>query len=282
MTTLQAQKLADDFIFLEGPKWRDGHLWTSDVFDHKVYAIAPDGSRRIVCEVPNRPSGLGFLPNGTLIIVSALDKKLLRLDGDKTSVYADLSQHAAGPVNDFAVDAAGRIYVGNFGYDYDAGEQPRPTVLHRVDPDGTVSIAAEDIEFPNGSVVINNGQTLIVAETWVGRLTAFDLSPDGKLSNRRVFADLGHRQPDGICADAEGAIWTGCFNTGEFVRVLDGGEITDTIAFDGRGISCALGGDDGHQLFLTAVLGPVSDIAAGLRKCALYTAQVSVPAVASH
>ena len=279
MKSHHTQKVTDDFIFLEGAKWSEGRLWASDVFDHKVYSIAPDGRRGLVCEVPNRPSGLGFLPDGTLIIVSALDKKLLQLDGDKTSVYADLSDLAPGAVNDFAVDGRGRLYVGDFGYDYDHGEAPRPTMLYRVDTDGKASVVADNVEFPNGSVVINEDRTLIVAETWVGRLTAFDLSVDGKLTNRRIFANLGERQPDGICADAEGAIWTACFNTGEFLRVLDGGEITHRIAIDGRGITCALGGESGHELFLSTYLGPVSDLVAGLRKCALFKTEVDVPAL---
>jgi len=277
MIDLQAQFFADDFIFLEGPKWRERHLWVSDVFDHCVYAISADGHRRRICEV-DRPAGLGFLPDGTLIIVDQKARRLLRLDGDTTSEYADLSRYAAGYVNDFAVDAKGRIYVGNFGYDYDAGELPKTTSLHRVDPEGTISTVATGVDFPNGSVVVNGERTLIVAETWVGRLTAFDLNEEGELSNRRIFAELGERQPDGICADAEGAVWVGCFNTGEFIRVLDGGRITHRLQFEGRAISCALGGVDGRQLFLSTYLGSVDDIVAGKRKGTLFMTKVHVPA----
>lgn len=273
-----AIRLAEDFIFLEGPKWRDGHLWVSDVFDHKVYRIDAEGRREVVSTVPHRPSGLGFLPDGTPIVVSSKDFRLYRIDGAEIVEYADLSPHVVADVNDFGVDAAGRLYVGNFGYDYDAGEARRPTVLHRVDPDGTISIAAEDLEFPNGIVVTDGGRTLVVAETWAGRLTAFDLSPDGTLSNRRVFADLGERNPDGICADAEGAIWVACFNTGEFLRVCEGGEITDRIVFDGCGVSCVLGGPDGHTLFCTVFCGPVEDLIALKRKAAVFAVRVPVPA----
>ena len=272
-----ATLLAEDFIFLEGPKWRDGSLWVSDVFDHKVYRIGATGTRELVCEVPNRPSGLGFLPDGTPIVVSSKDFRLYRIDGSRIVEYADLTSHVGGHVNDFTVDHAGRIFVGNFGYDYDAGEPKKTTQIHRVDPDGRISIAATEVEFPNGMVIIG-GKTLVVAETWRGRLTAFDLGPDGILSNGRIFANLGDRQPDGICADAEGAIWAGCFNTGEFLRIKDGGEITDRIAFDGCGVSCVIGGADGHTLFCTVYRGPVADLVAGKRKAAVFTLGVATPA----
>ncbi len=273
-----ATLLADDFIFLEGPKWRDGKLWVSDVFDHKVYRISPSGWRELVCEVPNRPSGLGFLPDGTPIVVSSKDFRLYRIEGSKIVEYADLTAYVRGHVNDFAVDHAGRVFVGNFGYDYDGGEAPMETVIHRVDPDGRISIAASGVEFPNGMVIIKGGKTLVAAETWRGKLTAFNLSPDGVLSNKRTFADLSPRQPDGLCADAEGAIWAGCFNTGEFLRVLDGGEVTDRIIFEGSGVSCVIGGPDDHTLFCTVYCGPVADLIAQKRKAAVFTLPVPVGA----
>lgn len=277
----QARRFVDDFKFLEAPKWRDGRLYVSDVFDGRVYAIDTSGDRQVVCEVPGRPGGLGFLPDGRLIVASAMDRRLLAVDGDETRVYADLSAQAAGPVNDFAVDTRGRIYVGNFGYDFHAGEPARATPIHRVDPDGTITAVADGLEFPNGSVIINDGRTLIVAETWVGRITAFDLDAEGLLSNRRVFADLGERQPDGLCADAAGAIWVGCYNTGEFLRVLDGGMITDRLQFEGSAISCTLGSADGRTLFMTTYLGSGNEIAAGLRKSAVFTTAVEVPGPSS-
>lgn len=274
----KAEKLAENFIFLEGAKWRDERLWVSDVFDHKVYCLGLNGEREKIADVPNRPSGLGFLPDGTPIVASSKDFRLYRIAEAGIEEYADLTPHVGGHVNDFTVDHAGRIYVGNFGYDYDGGEAVRSTHIHRVDPDGAISIVASDIEFPNAMAIINNGRTLVVAETWRGKLTAFDLSPDGGLSNRRTFADLGPRQPDGICADAEGAIWTGCFNTGEFLRVKDGGEITDRVAFDGCGVACVIGGPDRHTLFCTVYCGPVEDLVAGKRKAAVFTVKVAVGA----
>lgn len=270
---------AEDFIFLEAPRWRENKLWVSDVFDHAVYALGVDGNRRKVCHVPHRPSGLGFLPDGTAIVVSSKDRKLMRIDGDSITEYANLSAIATGDVNDFAVDRHGRIYVGNFGYDYDAGAPKALTELHRVDRDGSISVAATGLEFPNGAVIINGGKTLVVAETWAGRLTAFDIDDQGKLDGRRLFADLGTREPDGICGDAAGAIWVGCFNTGEFLRVLDGGAITDTIPFAGRGVSCTLGGADDRQLFCTVYRGTVDELVAGKRNAAVFAVQVDVPGV---
>lgn len=275
----KARLFAEGFKFLEAPKWHDGSLWLSDVFDLKLYRLYENGEREVVCDVPHRPSGQGFLPDGRHIVVSAKDRRLYEVTEDALRVHADLSKHAPGYLNDFAVDSAGRIYVGDFGYDYDRGEAPRPTCLHRVDPDGTIAVAATGVEFPNGSVILDEGRTLIVAETWRGRILAFDRREDGTLGERRVFADLGDRQPDGLCADAEGAIWVGCFNTGEFLRVRDGGAITDVVRFDGSGISCTLGGEDGRTLFMTTFLGPPDEIATEARKSAVFTCRVAVPAV---
>jgi sugar lactone lactonase YvrE len=276
MSQRKAHLFADGFMFLEAPKWRHEMLWVSDVFAHEVQALTADGKRIRIIDVPNRPSGLGFLSNGALIIVSAKDRRLLRLDGDQLSEYADLSRHATGWVNDFAVDPQDRLFVGNFGYDFVAGEPRKTTCIHRVDPDGTITTVAEGVDFPNGSVVINGGRTLIVAETWERRITAFDINSAGELENRRIFADLEHRQPDGLCADAEGAIWVGIYNTGEFLRVMDGGRITDRLQFAGSGISCTLGGAAGHTLFLTTFLGTDDEMAAGKRKSAIFAVDVDV------
>lgn len=279
MIAIQPQLIAEGFRFLEAPKWRDGQLWLSDVFDMKVVALSEDGSKRLATiDIPHRPAGLGFLPNGDLVIISQADQKLMRWNGKELSVLADMAGHATGYLNDLAIDAAERIYCGDFGYDVVAGETARPTALYRVDPDQTISRVADAVEFPNGSVIINEGRTLIVAETWVGRVTAFDLSPEGVLSNRRVFADTAPRQPDGLCADAEGAIWVGFYNTGEFLRILDGGTITHRVKFDGHAISCTLGGHDGKTLFMTTFLGNEADMAAGARFSSVFTARVDVGA----
>ncbi|MFT2215071.1 SMP-30/gluconolactonase/LRE family protein [Rhizobium giardinii] len=268
---------AEGFMFLEAPRWRDGVLWVSDVFDNKVHGLASDGRSRTEIPISNRPSGLGFLSDGSLIIVSAIDSRLLRFKDGALSTYADLSAHTTGWLNDFAVDPQDRIYAGNFGYDFVAGESQKPSTIHRVDPDGAILAVAGGMEFPNGAALIDGGRTLVFAETWDARLTAFDIAEDGTLHNRRIFADLAGRQPDGICADASGAIWAGIYNTGEFVRVLPGGEVTDRIQFDGSGISCTFGGPANSTLFMTTFIGTGEDMASERRYSAVYSADVDVP-----
>jgi len=197
--------LVEGLRFPEGPRWHEGRLWCSDQHDRRVLAISPDGTVESIVEVPQCPSGLGWLPDGRLLVVSMHDRKLLRLDPDGLTEVADLSEHATWHCNDMVVDAAGRAYIGNFGFDIDGGPtDPVPAVIVRVDPDGSVHVAADDIRFPNGTVITPDGQTLIVAESYGACLTAFDVDRDGGLSNRRRWAKLRGAVPDGICLDAEG------------------------------------------------------------------------------
>jgi sugar lactone lactonase YvrE len=275
-----AALLAGGFKFLEAPKWHEGFLWVTDVFDDRVHAIGPDGSRRQTIELSCRPAGQDFLSGGRHIVAMGKERRLIEIVDGVPRTYADLTAWAPGFLNDFAVDRHDRIYVGDFGYDFDGGAPRATTSLLRVDPDGSIRTVADGVDFPNGSVIINDGRTLVVNETWEGRITAFDLDEAGALSNRRIFADLPGRQPDGLCADAEGALWVGSFNSGEFLRVRDGGEITDRIAFEGAAISCTIGGEDGHTLFMTTFLGPPEEIATEMRKSAIFTASVPVGAPA--
>ncbi len=180
--------LLDGLTFPEAPRWHDGRLWFSDFYTQRVVAVDPAGRAETMLEVPQRPSGLGWTPDGALLVVSMLDRRLLRVEHGTTRVLADLSAVATGPCNDMVVDGRGRAYVGNFGYDRHKGEPPRTTCLARVDPDGRVTRAAEDLFFPNGTVITPDGRTMIVGETQGHRLTAFDVAPDGTLSNRRVWA----------------------------------------------------------------------------------------------
>lgn len=257
MAQYQGSVLREGLVFGECPRWHDGRLWYSDFYEHAVHALVPGGADERVVEVPGQPSGLGWRPDGSLLIVSMTDRRVLRLDPDGSlSEYADLSQHATFHCNDMAVDAAGRAYVGHFGYNLfalRAGEQvqPRRASLIRVDPDGQVSTAADDMEFPNGTVITPDGQTLIVAETMGRRLTAFDIAGDGTLGGRRVWADLAAHQiaPDGICLDASGAVWVANAAGSNAVRVAEGGELLDVAAFSQTCIACMLGGPDGRDLF---------------------------------
>jgi sugar lactone lactonase YvrE len=276
--THQAQLFADNFAFLEGPRWHRDHLWVSDITDKKLYCIAANGRREIVCEVPHRPSSIGFLPDGTPIVVSMVDRKLMRVVNGELMPYADLSSLAPADLNDSVVDEQGRIYVGNFGYDLFGGAMKVSADLFVVERDGTVRVAAGELDFPNGIILKDGRRTLVVAETSSNRLTSFDRDENGNLSRRRTYADLGNRQPDGICVDHEGGIWVSCFNTGEILRVLDGGKVTDRISVaDKRAVACQLGGSDGRTLFCCTFDGPAEDLRTGKREAAIYTAHVDIP-----
>jgi sugar lactone lactonase YvrE len=239
----------EGLFFPEGPRWHDGRLWFSDFYAHEVVAVDLDGQRETVVEVPNQPSGLGWDPEGRLLVVSMLDRRLLRFDGSRLEEVADLSPVATWHCNDMVVDDQGRAYVGNFGSDRAEGRPPDPATLALIQPDGTVAAAA-DLVFPNG-MVITADDTLVVAETFGGRLTAFDRAPDGTLANRRVWADLGSTIPDGICLDAEGAIWVAEPRGREVVRVAEGGDVLGRISTGDRGaFACMLGGDDRRTLLV--------------------------------
>src|SRR6478672_1614364 len=179
--------LIDGLTFPEAPRWRDGKLWFSDFYSFRVLAVDLRGHATTIAPVAHRPSGLGWTPDGSLLIVSMLDRSLYRLDDGKLTKVADLSAMAGGPCNDMVVDAKGRAYVGNFGYERFKGEDARSAKLARVDPDGTVSVVADDLLFPNGSVITPDGATLIVGESMGNRLTAFDIGAGGALSSRRVW-----------------------------------------------------------------------------------------------
>ena len=283
MTTLTTTPLVDDFVFLEGPRWHDGKLWVSDMYGCTVYTITPEGQRQEMAKLPQRPSGINFMPDGSIVIVSMGDRKLMTLAPDGTlSEYADLSANLPYDINDCVCAANGNIYVGTFGYNVFTHEDPQPATLTLVRPDGSILTVAEDVHFPNGAVITPDGKTLIVAETFVGRLTAFTIEADGLLSNRRVFADLGDYTPDGICLDAEGAVWVAAFENGEFIRVLDGGEITDKIDIgDRRAVACNLGGADGKTLFCLIYEGSLDDIPTGARNAKIETVKVNVAASGS-
>ena len=283
MKELKTKPFADDFVFLEGPRWHDGKLWVSDMYGGTVYTLNLAGEREVVVNLPHRPSGINFMPDGSVVIVSMGDRKLMRLEENGTpSVYADLSGHLPYDINDCVCATNGNIYVGTFGYDVFARDEPKAATLTLVKPDGTITTVAEDVHFPNGAVISQDGKTLVVAETFVGRLTAFTIEADGSLSNRRMFADLGDYTPDGICLDAEGAIWVAAFENGEFIRVLDGGEITHKIdTGDRRAVACNLGGADGKTLFCLIYDGDLDDIPKGKHNALIETATVDVAASGS-
>ena len=278
MATTQLEVLAEGFVFLEGPRWRDERLWLSDMYGQAIHTITEAGAVSKVADVPNRPSGLNFLPDGRLVTVSMTDNKLYVVDdAGGLSDYANLSALVTGHINDSVVDTAGNIYVGNFGFDLAAGENPVPTNLVRVATDGSTAVAAEDLLFPNGTVITPEGGTLICAETFANRLTAFTRAADGTLGNRRVWADLGMRQPDGICLDEAGAVWVSCIGAGEFIRVLEGGEVAQTIKAPGKlAIACNLGSADGRTLFALTYEGELADIPSGAKNARVEVCRVEV------
>ncbi len=273
----QTKILLEDLTFPEGPRWHEGRLWFSDFYAHEVIAVDMAGQRETIVKVPGQPSGLGWTPEGRLLVVSMTDRRLLRLDPGGLVEVADLSALANYHCNDMVVDGDGGAYVGNFGFNSHDGSEFKAADLIRVDPDGGVSVAAEGLAFPNGSVITPDGDTLIVGETRGNILSAWDRAPDGGLSNRRVWANLGGGFPDGICLDANGAIWVADPRNKETIRVLEGGVVTDRISTGEMGsFACMLGGAERRTLFICTCLQSGPDTAA-LRSGRIETVEVKVP-----
>jgi sugar lactone lactonase YvrE len=245
-----------DLHFAESPRWHDDRLWFSDFYGGVVQSVRADGSDlRLEATVPQQPSGLGWLPDGTLLIVSMRDRLLLRRSSSGSlSVHADLSAHATGHLNDMVVDAAGRAYVGNFGFDLMSGADLTPASLHRVDPDGTVTEVATDLWFPNGSVITADN-VLLVNETFGNRITAFDLTPSGDLTNRRVWASFGPvptaREfaevvpqvvvaPDGSCLASDGTLWIADGTNPRLLHLAADGRVLDEVSPGTPVYACAV------------------------------------------
>jgi sugar lactone lactonase YvrE len=271
--------ILDGLAFPEGPRWHDGRLWFSDQHDRRVVAMTVDGSAETIVDVPQQASGLGWLPDGRLLVVSMLDRKLMRLEPDGALVvHADLSALAPGSCNDMVVDARGRAYVGNFGFDMYAGEKPRETCIIAVEADGRAHVAAEAMAFPNGSVITPDGATLLVGESMASRISAFDIGTDGVLSNRRVWAQLERVTVDGMCLDAEGALWSACPFTGRVLRVLEGGKVVDEVKGTHPGaFACMLGGADRRTLYVCTAPTHVPDDARVAHAGRIEAVSVDVP-----
>lgn len=280
--------LADGIHFGEGPRWHDGRLWFSDFYAHAVKSVSLAGDLRTEFEIDDWPSGLGWMPDGSMLIVSMTRRQVLRrsVEGE-ISIHADLSAIAGFHCNDMVVDSAGGAYVGNFGFDLDVEIRARgaesvirehPTAkLAYVGPDGAVRIAAEDMHFPNGPVITPDGRSLIVGETLGGCLTAFDIGAGGHLSNRRIWAQTWPRIPDGICLDAEGAIWIANPIAPECARIAEGGEVLEVIDTGQPCYACMLGGDDGKTLFMLTAATSDHEAAAQARTGKVLAATVGSP-----
>ena len=256
--TLHVTTLADSTTglkFTESPRWYGGKLWFIDIHDKRIKTVGLTGSVATVLELPFIPNGFGLTPEGTIVVGDAFQRQIYRLEGSALQQAADISDLTTFCLSDGIVDAEGRLYVGDIGYNFlDPAAKPAETcVIVLVGRDGQASVVADKLFFPNGMVITPDGQTLIVGETLGHRLTAFDIQKDGSLSNRRVWAQLPSSVgPDGICLDAEGAVW--CANPegkDSVVRVREGGEITDRIKVDAHAYAVMLGGPERRRLFIS-------------------------------
>jgi sugar lactone lactonase YvrE len=249
--TIETTLLLDGLIFPECPRWHDGKLWFSDMHAHHVMTVDLDGNAEVIVEIDDRPSGLGFLPGGTPIVASVEKRQLLRIENGGASLHADLSSLPAEWLNDMVVDATGRAFVDVITHHKDPGGEEALDRIVCVQPDGTWQVAAEGVQRPNGVVITPDGSTLIHASTLRRKLFAWTIHEDGHLSDPRLWGDTKRWTPDGICLDAEGAIWIGGLSKQHYVRVLPTGEFDRTIEVPDRwATACMLGGPDGKTLFM--------------------------------
>jgi sugar lactone lactonase YvrE len=264
--------LASGLGFPEAPRWHQGRLWFSDFFQQRVGSVSPAGDVRTELVLDDHPSGLGWDPQGRLLVVAMNRRQLLRVAGGRAEVLAELADHTGGPCNDLLVDAQGRAYVGNFGFDLYARATPRSTVLLRVDPGGAVQVAARDLLFPNGMALTPDGARLILAETHAQRLSVFDVAPDGALGPRRSFAELPGCYPDGLCLDAEGLVWVADARGRRVLRVAEGRGIVQTLGSgEQHAYACMLGGEDRRTLYVCTAPGIGAAAAQRAQGCVRWT-----------
>ena len=269
MATYEASIIHEGLGFGEAPRWHDGRLWFSDFYRHGVFSVDENGAgETLEVNVPGQPSGLGWLPDGSMLVVSMTDHRVLRVQGGATSPYADISEYCGFWANDMVVSESGVSYVGNFGFDLDVllkekgvegllASPPPTTNLVALSAEGAVLQSIPEMGFPNGSVITPNNKTLIVAETMPFRLSAFDIATNGTLTNRRIWAQLDFVPADGICLDAEGHVWVANALQPQCIRVREGGDITDEVTTSQTSFACMLGGDDRTSLYV--MTAPSSD-----------------------
>ena len=245
--------MLDDRVMVESPRWHDGRLWLADWGTSEVLAVDEAGAvERVLGGLGGLPLSIDWLPDGRLLVLAGGSRRLLRREPDGSLVtHADLGGLSPHAWNELVVDAAGNAWVNTIGFDFPGGE-PAPGSIAVVTPDGTARQAAGDVAFPNGMAITPDGGTLVVAESYAARLTAFDIDPAGGLSNRRTWAPLEGGYPDGICLDAEGAAWYADVPNRRCVRVREGGEVLRVVGLDRGGFACMLGGANGRTLFVLA------------------------------
>ena len=236
--------------FGEGPRWHNGRLWYSDFHQKTVYSVDLNGERNVEFTLDDQPSGLGWMPDGSMLVVSMINRQVLRVSSDGVSVHADLSELATWHCNDMVVSSSGHAYVGNFGFDLDGRTEFCKTVMVHVTPEGDTSVGADGLSFPNGSVITPDEKTLIVGETLGGCYTSFSINEDGTLSDPSLWAEVPGMFPDGCTMDAEETIWFADASTPRVVRVAKGGKILDEVETPQVPFACMLGGEDGKTLFI--------------------------------
>lgn len=294
LTERTVQSVISGMSYTECPRWHEDRLWFADFYTHAIYSMTESGEDlRTELEVPAQPSGMGWLPDGRLVFVSMKDRKVMRRESDGSIVvHADVTDAVTGHPNDMVVDAEGRCWLGNFGFDLMGGADVETASLLRIDPDGSVTEVAQDLWFPNGSVVTPEGATLIVDETFGNRISAFTIQPDGSLGERRDWARFGDLPTtrvvaeavpqavlaaDGCCLDAEGCLWVADAIGGRVCRVAEGGEILEEI-MPGSGVfACMLGGSDGRTLFLSCAPDFDEHARSAAREAEIRTVRVEIP-----
>jgi len=270
--------LLTDLLLGESPRWHDGRLWFADWGAQHLVAVDPEGRSEVVTTVQSFPFSIDWLPDGRLLIVSASRRQLLRTEPDGSLVvHSDLAGISEKPWNEIVVDGRGNAYLNNIGFDFPDGEVV-PGIIAMVTPDGAVAQVADNVAFPNGMAVTPDNSTLIVAESYAKRLTAFDIAGDGGLSHRRLWADLGDGVPDGICLDADGAVWYADVPHQRCVRVREGGEVLQTVDVDRGCFACMLGGDDRSTLYIMAAQWPAA-LEGAQRTGIVVTAPAPAPGV---
>jgi sugar lactone lactonase YvrE len=274
---LQTEILLTGLAFPEAPRWRDDRLWFTDQHARRIMTVTSDGKAECILETEDLPGGLGWLPDATPLVVAMTERAVYRLTPRGLEQHADLATLAPFHCNDMIVSTEGRAYVGNFGYDLHGGAALAETHLIMIEPDGICRITATGLIFPNGSVITPDGTTLIVAETFAHRLTAFTIGKNGLLHTPRLWADLKQATPDGICLDAEGALWVASPATHEVIRVRQGGTILSRIHPVGTPYACMLGGQDRRTLFILTAETDDPEQARKIRSGRIETALVDIP-----
>lgn len=278
------QVLLEGLVFPESPRWRDGRLWLSDWGAREILAVDVAGGRETIVAAPSFPCCIDFLRDGRLLLVSSDEGRVLRREGDGALVtHADVSELGDPPWNEVIADRRDHLYVNNTGFDFAGGAAPAPGSIVLITEDGSARLVADGIEFPNGMAITPDGATLIVAESFGNRLSAFTVTHAGGLTDRRIWADLGDGVPDGICLDADGAVWYADVPNRRCVRVHEGGRVTHTVEVDRGCFSCALGGSEGRSLFIAAnQWAGLSAIGDGVRGGQILTTAAPAPGAGRH